>query len=161
MDSLPSMSPTGGGGLDLTALRSSEPKPRVRHLPKKSPRCPKNHFYCYCSSILYIREAPSKFIYLLYLVEYKRMCVFIAFQLVLSLKILSQEFLPYHYSFFFFLKIYLFERAQAWEGQREKQTPRRAGSPMWGSIPGPRDHDLRQRWTLNPLSHPGAPSLFL
>ena len=29
---------------------------------------------------------------------------------------------------------------------------------MWGSIPGPRDHDLSQRQTLNQLSHPGAPS---
>ena len=28
---------------------------------------------------------------------------------------------------------------------------------MWGSIPGPRDPDLSQRQSLNPLSHPGAP----
>ena len=28
---------------------------------------------------------------------------------------------------------------------------------MWGSIPGPRDHDQSRRQTLNQLSHPGAP----
>ena len=40
---------------------------------------------------------------------------------------------------------------------REKQTPPRAGSPMGGSIPGLRDHDLSQRQTLKQLSPPGAP----
>ena len=29
-----------------------------------------------------------------------------------------------------------------------------AGSPMWDSTPGPQDHDLSRRQTLN---HPGAP----
>jgi len=32
---------------------------------------------------------------------------------------------------------------------------------MKGSIPGPRDHDLRQRQTPNPLSHPGTLILFI
>ena len=39
--------------------------------------------------------------------------------------------------------------ARGWrERQREKQTPHWAGSPMRGSIPGPRDHDLSPRQTL-------------
>ena len=33
------------------------------------------------------------------------------------------------------------------------------GHPRWGSTPGPRDHDLSRRQMLNPLSHPGAPTL--
>jgi len=38
----------------------------------------------------------------------------------------------------FFLRFYLFESEREWgEEQREKQTPRRAGSPRRGSIPGP------------------------
>ena len=37
------------------------------------------------------------------------------------------------------------------EGQREKQAPRKAGSP------GSWDHDLSQRQMLNSLSHSGAP----
>jgi len=32
---------------------------------------------------------------------------------------------------------------------------------MRGSIPGPRDHDLSRRQTLNRLRHPGAPCLLL
>ena len=28
---------------------------------------------------------------------------------------------------------------------------------MWGSIPGPWDHDLGQSLKFNPLSHPGTP----
>jgi len=31
------------------------------------------------------------------------------------------------------------------------------GSQMWGSIPGPGDHDLSRSQTLNHLSHPRAP----
>ena len=31
--------------------------------------------------------------------------------------------------------------------QKEKQAP--VGSPMWDSIPGPRDHDLSRSQTLN------------
>ena len=52
-----------------------------------------------------------------------------------------------HFNFFLFLKT-LFERESVWEstsgreGQREKQTPHWAGSPMRGSNPGPWDHDL-------------------
>ena len=41
--------------------------------------------------------------------------------------------------------------------EREKQTPRWAGSPMWDLIPRPWVHDLSWRQTLNQLSHPGAP----
>jgi len=60
---------------------------------------------------------------------------------------------------FFFFKdfIYLFDRerelaragtqARVWE--REKQASGRAGSLMRGSIPGPWDHDLSRRQTLN------------
>ena len=36
-----------------------------------------------------------------------------------------------------------------------------AGSLMWGSIPGPWDHDLSWRWTFNWLSHPGTPGVLL
>ena len=67
-----------------------------------------------------------------------------------------------------FYYIYLFDRERdsqrerehkqgEWEREREKQTPCWAGSPMWGSIPDPWDHDLSQRQMLNHLSHPGAP----
>lgn len=43
--------------------------------------------------------------------------------------------------------------------QREgdKQTPCRAGSATWGSIPGTRDHALSRRRTLHRWSPPGAP----
>ena len=43
------------------------------------------------------------------------------------------------------------------EGQREKekQTPCCVGSPVWGLIPGPLDHDSSQRQMLNQL--PVAP----
>ena len=63
----------------------------------------------------------------------------------------------------FVLRFYLFERKQeARENkrrgvQRKKQTPRWAGSQMWGSIPGPWDYDLSWRQLLNWLSHPGIP----
>ena len=63
--------------------------------------------------------------------------------------------------------IYLLERESARdsmsgvEGQREreKQIPHWAGSLMQDSIPGPQDHDLRQRQMLKWLSHPGTPSV--
>ncbi|XP_064432105.1 uncharacterized protein LOC135362275 [Mirounga angustirostris] len=45
------------------------------------------------------------------------------------------------------------------ENQRERQTPRRAGSPMRDPIPGLRDHDPSRRQSPNRLSHPGAPAL--
>ncbi|XP_064428143.1 protein dpy-30 homolog isoform X1 [Mirounga angustirostris] len=35
------------------------------------------------------------------------------------------------------------------EREGEKQASRRAGSQMWGSIPGPWDHDPSRRQTLN------------
>ena len=64
---------------------------------------------------------------------------------------------------FFKKRFYLFtweiEHKQG-EWEREEQAPRWAGSPMWGSIPGPGDHDLSRRQTLNRLSHPGALKLF-
>ena len=43
--------------------------------------------------------------------------------------------------------------------EREKQAPHWAKSPMRDSIPGPWNHDLSQRQTLNSLCHPGAPHL--
>ena len=45
------------------------------------------------------------------------------------------------------------------EGQREreKQTPCWAGKSTRGWIPGPWDHDLSWRQSLNWLSHPGGP----
>jgi len=42
------------------------------------------------------------------------------------------------------------------KGQREKQTPHKAGSPKWDSIPGLQDHDLSQRQSPNKPGHPGA-----
>lgn len=58
---------------------------------------------------------------------------------------------------FFKYFIYLRERVcvhastSKGEGQRkrEKQVPCLAGSPMWGLIPEPRDHDLSPRKMLN------------
>ena len=47
-------------------------------------------------------------------------------------------------------------RAEA-EGEGEAGSPL-TGSPTWGSIPGPRDHDLNRRQKLNHLSHSGAPT---
>ena len=43
--------------------------------------------------------------------------------------------------------------------ESEKQTPYRARSLMWDSIPGHWDHDLSQRQTFNQLSHPGTPKI--
>jgi len=40
-------------------------------------------------------------------------------------------------------------RGSGRQREREKQDLRRAGSPTWGSIPGPWDHDLSRRQTLN------------
>ena len=54
--------------------------------------------------------------------------------------------------------IYLFDRESTSRGsgrqrEREKQAPRWAGSLMWDSIPGPRDHDLSQRRMSCPEHH--------
>ena len=62
--------------------------------------------------------------------------------------------------FFFNYFMYLFgggEHEQG-RGQREgeKQNTHWAGSPMWGWIPGPCDHDLSQRQIINWLSHPST-----
>ena len=75
-----------------------------------------------------------------------------------------------NYFYFFILQnilfIYLTERERERERtsrgnsrqrEREKQASCWARNPMWGWIPGPRDHDLSQRQTLNRLSQPGAP----
>ena len=57
---------------------------------------------------------------------------------------------------FYFFKdfIYLFtrerERERSSQRWREKQAPFGAGSLMQDSIPGPLDHDLSQKQTLNP-----------
>uniref|UniRef100_A0A8C7AK19 Protein SET n=1 Tax=Neovison vison TaxID=452646 RepID=A0A8C7AK19_NEOVI len=51
------------------------------------------------------------------------------------------------------------------EGEEGEEREREAGSrqaksPMRGSIPGHRDHDLSRRQRLNPLSHPGTPRIY-
>ena len=78
----------------------------------------------------------------------------------------------------FFLRFYLFIHLREWEREkekahkstnrgsnrqreREKQTPLWAGSPMSCSIPGPWDHDLSRRQTLNQMNNPNIPHLFL
>ena len=53
------------------------------------------------------------------------------------------------------------KRPRAGVGQREKLTPCWAGTLMWGSIPGPQDHDLSWRQTLNSLSHSGASQCYI
>ena len=63
--------------------------------------------------------------------------------------------------YFIFLKS-LFDRESTSRGsgrqrEKEEQVPHWTGSPMQGSVPGPWDHDLSWRQTLNQLSHPGAP----
>ena len=60
-----------------------------------------------------------------------------------------------------FLFFYLRQREKAQAG-REAEGEGEADSvlsrePNAGSIPGPQDHDLSQRQTLNWLSHPDAP----
>ena len=60
----------------------------------------------------------------------------------------------------YFLKINLRER-ESWERvtERDKQTSHRAGSPLWGSIPGPWDHNLiwkQESVMLSRLSRLGA-----
>ena len=62
----------------------------------------------------------------------------------------------------FFPKIHLFIREREWvkgkrQREREKQTFCWTGSPMWGSIPQPWDHNLSWKQMLDPLSHPGDP----
>ena len=67
----------------------------------------------------------------------------------------------------FFLRFFLiWEREHEWgeeQGETGEQTPHWAGDlmrgSMWDLMPGPQDHDLSWRQTLNWLSHPGAPAL--
>ena len=49
---------------------------------------------------------------------------------------------------FFFLRFYLFIHERHRDRQKEKQAFLRGGL-MWDSIPGPQDHALNQRQTLN------------
>ena len=64
------------------------------------------------------------------------------------------------------LYIYLIERERvrgstsrgsSRQEDREQQTLHQAGSPMWGSIPGPQDHDLSWSQMFNRLNHAGTP----
>jgi len=41
--------------------------------------------------------------------------------------------------------------------EKNPQPPKLSREPDVGLIPGPWDHDLSQRQTLNQLSHPGVP----
>ena len=43
----------------------------------------------------------------------------------------------------------------------EGEADHKAVSPIWGLIPGLRDHDLSQRQMLNRLSHPGVLPTFI
>ena len=56
---------------------------------------------------------------------------------------------------FIFKRFYLFDSiSRGSSREREKQVPCWARSLMWGSIPGPWDHDQSWRQMLNWLSHP-------
>ena len=55
----------------------------------------------------------------------------------------------YIFPYLFFIYLREWEQEQGGEGK--------TGSPTWGSIPEPWDHDLSQWQTLNCLSHPDAP----
>jgi len=63
------------------------------------------------------------------------------------------------FSYFYFLKIFIYlrEKAQVGGGAEGDADSPWAGTPMRGSIPGLQDHDLSWRQTLNWLSHPGSP----
>ena len=55
---------------------------------------------------------------------------------------------------YYFILFYKILSIYSWEAQRERQRHRGrsrlpVGSPMWDLIPGPWDHDLSQRQTLN------------
>ena len=65
--------------------------------------------------------------------------------------------------YFYFLKdfTYLFEREDTQAG-RVAEGEKLGGSSTWSLIPGPQDHDLNWKQTLNQLSHPDAStSIFL
>ena len=51
-------------------------------------------------------------------------------------------------------------RAQTGGAAEEEAGYPLSRKPDAGPIPGPQDHDLTQRQTLNQLSHPGAPQWF-
>ena len=66
---------------------------------------------------------------------------------------------------YFFFFIYLAHRVKEhkqWggRGRGRSRLPTEHEARHGGSIPGPWDHDLSWRQTLNPLSHPGAPCSF-
>ena len=71
--------------------------------------------------------------------------------------------------FFFIFLIFSLERAQAGEGRREGDRGSEAGSALTGwqqwAWCGAGTHelwdDLSQSWTLNWLSHPGAPCIYV
>ena len=70
--------------------------------------------------------------------------------------------------FFFFQFLFIFEReSMSWGGaERGGDKGSEAGSVLPCSIGcgarthQPRDHDLSRSWTLNQLSHAGAPALY-
>ena len=67
--------------------------------------------------------------------------------------------LPHSINFYLFIWQWERETSKGSNRQREKekQIPHWAGRWIWGLIPGPQDHDLSYRQSLNQPSHPGAP----
>ena len=68
---------------------------------------------------------------------------------------------PFTFIFLFFKKYFFI---YSWKTQKGRDIGRGrsrfpVGSPMQDSIPGPQDHDLSQRQTLNHWSHPGTPGV--
>ena len=77
--------------------------------------------------------------------------------------------LPLGFFIFFFFNVYLFLRGSEWagEGQTEGRTEDPKHALCWQQRAQRRaqphklwDHDLTWSWTLNWLSHPGAPGFF-
>lgn len=62
--------------------------------------------------------------------------------------------------FRFYCFIYLTEHKQEqWQTEGEREAGSLLSREPNVGLDGPWDHDLRQRWPLNGLSHPGAPGL--
>ena len=79
--------------------------------------------------------------------------VWVAFMWLFSLKAVSLEGIRYYIDLSFFFKILFI---YSWKTHREKGRDTGRGrskfhsqSPLWDPIPGPRDHALSQRQTLN------------